>query len=166
MTSTAQPNKQPSDLEALRSTGGADIPENMAPPQKMTDPKKHYTLCVVSGLVGAATLALGIFGAFGTPYARGSLPLAHPDLAVLPAPGCRRDLPWSRGPLNPRDPAPEEPQADRLRRRRRRSRRSRADRLTHDAWADPSAPAPATVTTAKTTTAPNTTTAPEKRKDG
>jgi hypothetical protein len=68
MTATARPNQQVSDLDSLRSTGGADIPENMAPPQKMTDPKKHYTLCIVAAVVGAGAMALGILGAFGTAY--------------------------------------------------------------------------------------------------
>ncbi|MGJ0185074.1 hypothetical protein [Corynebacterium glyciniphilum] len=126
MTSTAQPNKQPSDLEALRSTGGADIPENMAPPQKMTDPKKHYTLCIVSALVGAGALVLGIFGAYGTPYAEAIAPWlillslffllpgvvglyrgpGIPSTHVIPRPKNRKPIDYAAGAGGAAGPAP------------------------------------------------------------
>ncbi|MCJ7857492.1 hypothetical protein [Corynebacterium kalidii] len=126
MTSTAQPNKQPADLEALRSTGGADIPENMAPPQKMTDPKKHYTLCVVSGLVGAGAMALGIFGAYGTAYVDAVAPWlilislffllpgvvgiyrgpGVPSTHVIPRPKNRKPIDYAAGAGGAAGPAP------------------------------------------------------------
>ncbi|MDN5682603.1 hypothetical protein [Corynebacterium glyciniphilum] len=126
MTATANPNQQSPDLDSLRSTGGADIPENQAPPQKMTNPKKHYLLCVAAGLVGAAALALGIFGAFGTPYIEAVAPWlilislffllpgivgiyrgpGVPSTHVIPRPKNRKPIDYAAGAGGAAGPAP------------------------------------------------------------
>lgn len=128
MTATAHQNQNPDspDLAALRSTGGADIPENQAPPQKMTDPKKHYTLCVVSTLVGAGALALGIFGTYGTAYVDAVAPWlilislffllpgvvglyrgpGVPSTHVIPRPKNRKPIDYAAGAGGAAGPAP------------------------------------------------------------
>lgn len=54
------------DLNALRAAGGGDIPVTAAPPQKKTDPRLHYTMCVTLTVLGAAVVALGVLGVTGT----------------------------------------------------------------------------------------------------
>ena len=66
--STNNASSGASDIAAIRATGGADIPENQAPPQKMTNPKVHYMLCTAIAVIGAVAMALGIFGAYGAAY--------------------------------------------------------------------------------------------------
>ncbi|MEJ6550384.1 hypothetical protein PQI66_12600 [Corynebacterium sp. USCH3] len=126
MTATANPGNQSPDLDSLRSTGGADIPENQAPPQKMTNPKKHYFFCTVSGLFGAGALVLGIFGAYGTPYLHAVAPWlilislffllpgivgiyrgpGVPSTHVIPRPKNRKPIDYAAGAGGAAGPAP------------------------------------------------------------
>lgn len=67
-TAPKTPDSGQIDLDALRAAGGGNIPENQAPPQKMTNPKIHYTLCIGLTAIGIGVLILGIFGWTGTPF--------------------------------------------------------------------------------------------------
>lgn len=62
------------DLDALRAAGGGNIPENQAPPQKMTNPTFHYTMCIGLTVLGLATLVLGILGWTGTAFLKEAYP--------------------------------------------------------------------------------------------
>lgn len=123
MTATAN---QPSDLSSLRETGGGDIPETQAPPQKMTNPKLHYLLCSVTTVVGAVALGLGIFGAYGAPYLIAVAPWmilislffflpgivglyrgpGVPSTHVIPRPKNRKPIDYSAGAGGAAGPAP------------------------------------------------------------
>lgn len=77
--STTAPDTPEVDLDALRKAGGGNIPETQAPPQKMTNPTFHYTLCVGLTILGLITLALGILGWTGTAF----LEEAYPWLVLI-----------------------------------------------------------------------------------
>lgn len=126
MTATANPGNQSPDLDALRSTGGADIPENQAPPQKMTNPKLHYSMCIGLTIAGLAVLVAGLFGAFGTPYLHAVAPWlilislfffipgltglyrgpGVPSTHVIPRPKNRKPIDYAAGAGGAAGPAP------------------------------------------------------------
>lgn len=77
MTTTANSSSSASsgpDLDALRAAGGGNIPVTAAPPQKQTDPKVHYTMCIALTVVGVAVIVLGALGALGTAYLHAAYP--------------------------------------------------------------------------------------------
>ena len=65
MATTRTTNSGP-DLKALRAAGGGDIPVTQAPPQKKTDPRLHYSMCIGLTVLGIAVIVLGVFGLNGT----------------------------------------------------------------------------------------------------
>lgn len=127
MTATANnASSDAPDIAAIRATGGADIPENQAPPQKMTNPKVHYMLCTVIAVVGAVALALGIFGAYGLAYVHAVSPWlvlislffllpglvglirgpGVPSTHVIPRPKNRKPIDYAAGAGGAAGPAP------------------------------------------------------------
>lgn len=127
MSTTASTNPEATpDLAALSKAGGGDIPETHAPPQKMTNPKMHYTMCIGLTIVGLAVLAIGIFGAFGLSYVEEAYPwlilislfLFPPGLVglyrgpgvpsthVIPRPKNRKPIDYAAGAGGAAGPAP------------------------------------------------------------
>lgn len=124
MTATA--DQQTRDLSSLRSTGGGDIPETDAPPQKMTEPKLHYGLCIGLSLIGVGVLVGGLFGAFGAPYVGAVAPWmilislffilpgivglyrgpGAPSTHVIPRPKNRKPIDYAAGAGGAAGPAP------------------------------------------------------------
>lgn len=114
------------DIDAIRATGGADIPENQAPPQKMTNPKVHYALCTAIAVIGAGAMALGLLGAYGTPYLHAVSPWlvlislffllpglvglvrgpGVPSTHVIPRPKNRKPIDYAAGAGGAAGPAP------------------------------------------------------------
>ena len=69
MTTTAKSSqKSTPDLNSLRAAGGGNIPVTAAPPQKKTDPKVHYSMCIGLSVLGVAVIVLGVLGSMGVAY--------------------------------------------------------------------------------------------------
>ncbi|WP_417286680.1 hypothetical protein [Corynebacterium variabile] len=62
------------DLNSLRAAGGGDIPVTAAPPQKKTDPKLHYAMCIALTVLGVIVIVLGTLGALGTAFLEEAYP--------------------------------------------------------------------------------------------
>lgn len=63
------------DLDALRSTGGGNIPVTQAPPQKQTNPRLHYSLCTAVTVIGVIVTVLGIVGMVATSFLHAVYPM-------------------------------------------------------------------------------------------
>ncbi|AGP31935.1 hypothetical protein [Corynebacterium terpenotabidum] len=124
MTTTS--NSGSPDLNALRATGGGDIPVTAAPPQKKTDPKLHYLMCIGLTLLGLTVLVLGILGATGTAFLQETHPWfllislfflvpgvvglyrgpGEPSTHVIPRPKNRKPIDYAAGAGGAAGPAP------------------------------------------------------------